>query len=109
QVGSAPGYGFFSVSETSLMYRYGVAGNTQLTWYDRKGLPAGTVGEPGKYTNVKISPDGMKAVVLKATPDQSAIDFWEADLAHGNMLRFTFDPNPKGGPAWSSDGTRVAY
>jgi serine/threonine protein kinase len=32
---------------------------SQLTWFDRTGKPAGTVGMPGSYNNVSLSPDGL--------------------------------------------------
>jgi dipeptidyl aminopeptidase/acylaminoacyl peptidase len=108
RVGGGGSYGFFSASQNgSLVYIHGTEGNLQLTWYDRKGQVAGAPGEPGHFSNVKVSPDGTKAIVART--DGANTDLWLVDLMRGSNIRFTFDPAPDGGPVWSPDGSRVAW
>ena len=62
----------FSASMTGVLaYRTGEfrgsAGTiTQLTWFDRAGKALGTVGEPGLYNTVALSPDGTRVAVSRA-------------------------------------------
>ena len=45
----------------ALAYHSGnVAGGLQLEWFDRSGKSQGTVGTPGLYNDVALSPDGNR-------------------------------------------------
>ena len=101
-------YGVFSVSNTgALAYRTGSGPQTRLTWFDLQGNPAGTIGDPGDYTNPAISPDGRRVAV--AMGPQGNRDIWILDVARGNSTRFTFDPARDDFPAWSPDGKTIAF
>jgi eukaryotic-like serine/threonine-protein kinase len=53
----------FSVSENGVLaYRNGpvTSGNVQLAWFDRTGKPVETIGMPGGYRGVDVSPDGKR-------------------------------------------------
>ncbi len=100
---------------------FGVAGNgtlvaqtgkgavkSQLKWFDRSGRPAGTVGPPGSFGNLRLSPDGRRVAVDQAEPDGRRIGIWIHELTNDAATRFTF-----GGydqlPIWSPDGKQVAF
>jgi Tol biopolymer transport system component len=101
-------YGLFSVSDTgTLVYRTGAASKLTLTWLDQNGNPAGTLGEPGEYSNPAISPDGTR-VAVDVGP-AGLRDIWMLDVTRGTSSRFTFDPANDDSPVWSPDGKSIVF
>ncbi len=100
----------FAVSDHGLLaYQTGGSGGqTQLTWLDRAGKPAGTVGPPGRLTTPRLSRDG-KRVAVRILDPQSVGDIWIYDLERNTPTRFTFDPSDEFGPLWSRDDSRVLF
>jgi Tol biopolymer transport system component len=115
------GPAFFSVSTTgALAYRTGVsiAGNptTQLTWFDRGGKVLGTVGEPGQYDTVALSPNGTQVAVSRNDPQAASrggarghTDIWLHEFSRARPTRFTFDPGLDNMAVWSPDGSRILF
>jgi hypothetical protein len=68
----------------------GIAGNMQLTWYDRTGKPLDKVGPPGDLTWFSLSPDGAKVALSRREPRTGLFDVWIRDLAHDNESPITF-------------------
>jgi serine/threonine protein kinase/Tol biopolymer transport system component len=82
---------------------------SQLTWFDRTGKPAGTVGMPGSYNNVSLSPDGRSVATDQTDPDGRKIDIWVHEPARGTARRLTFDPALDQTPVWSPDGKQILF
>ena len=81
---------------------------TQLTWLDRNGRPLGTVGQPGRFTNLDLSPDEKRVAV--SLRDNGNNDIWIVDLSrNGDRFRLTDDPGQDFDPSWSSDGRWIAF
>jgi Tol biopolymer transport system component/predicted Ser/Thr protein kinase len=97
----------FSASENGvLVYATGGAGGLgQLTWFERSGKQAGTVGSPGAIQWPAISPDGAKVAFEQGDPP----DIWVHDLARGSESRFTFGPQANMFAQWSADGGHIAF
>ena len=49
---------------------------SQLTWFDRGGKLAGTVGKPASYSNVRLSPDGRRVATNQTVPNGRSNDIW---------------------------------
>jgi hypothetical protein len=111
----------FSASTGVVAYRTSGVGNptTQLTWFDRAGKILGTVGEPGQYNNVALSPDGTRAAVTRNDSRAAGrgafgsvwgnTDIWLHEFSRGTSARFTFDPALDWMAVWSPDGSRIIF
>lgn len=82
----------------------------RLTWLDREGKVLGTFADLGVYRTLALSPDG-KRVAFERVDSQNAgnRDIWLYDFSRGVSTRFTFDAAWDGTPAWSPDGSRIAF
>jgi Tol biopolymer transport system component len=116
----AEGVASFSTAPTGvLVYRTGISsaagpsrGNIsgQLTWLDREGKVLGTVGDPGLYRTLAISPDGKRVAFERADPQNfSNRNIWLYEFARGVTTRFTFDSGWDGNPVWSPEGSRIVF
>ena len=86
----------------------GVSGQVQLAWVDRKGGPVGTVGAPGNYGQIALSPDGRQ-VALEMSDAEGQYDLWAMDVARGVTSRVTATPGSERDPLWSPDGRSLAF
>ena len=103
-------YAPFSVSENGiLVYRREVRDLTQLTWFDRHGKQLGTVGSPGRYDELALSPDGKRIALERMDSNLASSDIWLLDLATAGFSRFTFGPASQISPIWSPDGSRIVF
>jgi eukaryotic-like serine/threonine-protein kinase len=82
---------------------------SQLTWYERSGRPAGTVGAPDAIANPSLSPDGRRVVYDQIDRDGRNINIWIDELAGGVPARFTFSPAADQLPVWTPDGNRITF
>jgi TolB protein len=78
-----------------------------MTFFDRQGKPAGTVGDPGVYSQAALSPDGTQVAVIRN--DQGTTHVWVYDVATGKGTPITSDATPNASPVWSPDGRQIAY
>jgi Tol biopolymer transport system component len=110
-LGSFLGIGFFSASASGvLVYRTGAEGqSSQLTWFNRQGRVLGTIGDPGFYPNIALSPDGARAAVHRYEFQTSAQDVWILDFVTDGSQRFTFGPRRASSPVWSPDGSHIVF
>ena len=81
----------------------------QLTFLDREGKAVGTIGQPGRYGNVRYSPDGKRLLVLKNDPETGNNNIWVIDIATGKATSITNETQQINAPVWSRDGKHIAY
>src|SRR5262245_18084519 len=102
--------GFSAASSGVLAYRMGSsAATTQLRWADRYGRVLGTVGQPGRYRNVELSPDSTRVALEAMDAQGRTLDTWLGDPTREVTSSFTFDPANDLFPIWSPDGSRVVF
>jgi eukaryotic-like serine/threonine-protein kinase len=82
----------------------------QLTWFDRQGKVLGSVGDPGLYRTLALSPDGKRVAFERAdSENQVQRNLWLYDMDRGVTTRFTFDSGWDAAPIWSPDGSTIAF
>jgi len=81
----------------------------QLTLLDREGKTVRTIGQPGRYGDVRFSPDGTRVLAMKNDPDTGINNVWVYEIATGKATQITKETQPINSPVWSRDGKQIAY
>ena len=76
----------------------------RLTWFDRRGTPTGSVGQPGRFADPSIAPDGNRLAVIRFDDNGSAI--WVFEMTRGTATPLA---SPGARPVWSPDGSRIVF
>jgi Tol biopolymer transport system component len=93
----------------TIVYRPTNVATSMLTWFDRGGRRLGTLGNPGPYQLVVLSPQGRHATVVRGETELDSWDLWDGDLASGIFSRLTTDVGLDADPAWSPDERSLAF
>lgn len=95
---------WFSVSDTrTAVYVRGNPARTSLAWADREGNIEPIGDDQDAYRELRLSPDGTKAVV------RHGLEFWIHDLVRGTRTPLTqgFPSSTHG--LWSRDGRQIVF
>jgi len=98
---STTAFGLFSASENGVMAYSTGESTLQLTWFDRSGKKLSTVGDPGSFSTMNLSPDRNRAVV-----GFRERRIWIYDLLRGLSAPFASDSES---PIWSGDGKTILF
>jgi Tol biopolymer transport system component len=92
-----------------------------LSWYsppgawgqpmliDRQGHELKGLAESGSWYSPRLSPDGTRLVMSRASASNATGDLWVIDLARQVATRTTLDPGEDTNAIWSPDGTRLLF
>jgi Tol biopolymer transport system component len=99
----------FTVSENgALVYESGgEIADSQVTWHDRAGKQIDTVGPPGNYPSIGLSPDEKRVAVQR--DEKGSANIWLLDTTRNNLTRFTFELAWDFAPIWSPDGSGIVF
>jgi len=103
------GRAMFTTSRTGTIAYHSYANVARLVWVDRTGKEVGTVGAPGDYLNVRLSPDGGTVLFERTKPGIGTWDLWTTDLARNVETRLTSDPDSEAFPVWMPDGRAILF
>lgn len=78
----------------------------RLLWVDRDGRETPIDAPARAYTSPRISPDGSK-VAVNARDEE--LDIWVWEFERETLMRLSFNTGQDRFPAWSPDGTLIAY
>jgi Tol biopolymer transport system component len=81
----------------------------QLAWFGRDGRRLATVGAPGPYDQLSLSPSGRRVAIQRQDPESANIDIWLLDLGTGVFSRLTADPRADVDPVWSPDERSIVF
>ena len=113
KVGFVLNHGMFSVSATGRLAYSVESASATLTWLDRQGKTLSTVGDPGTFFNMDLSPDEQHVAISRAMHSPGAratVDLWRIDLARSALAtKLTDHPGWEWDPDWSPDGAQIAY
>jgi Tol biopolymer transport system component len=103
--------GAFTVSENGrLAYEPGPPSRAALlTWFDRSGRELGSVGPPGDYGGIRLSPDGDHCAVEIRDPVTGMMGVWVMELTRGVATRLSSAGSMNVSPTWSPDGGRIVW
>ncbi len=97
----------FSASAAgTLAYMTGTALSFEMSWFDRAGRKGASVGDPGPWVQMALSPDNRQLAVQR--DNTSVSDIWLFDLVRSVSSKFTTDGG-NNGPVWSPDGKELAF
>ena len=85
----------------------GGANPNQLTWFDRNGKTAGSIGSVADYRGIELSPDEHR---LAEHPHEAVGggDLWLRDLSRETTTRLTFGGHNTS-PVWSPDDKQFVF
>jgi serine/threonine-protein kinase len=92
----------YATGRTSSSY-----GIRTLVWVDKTGREEPIDAPARAWWWPQISPDGRRLGLHIMDP--ANMDAWIYELAHGPLVRVTFNPAQDGYPVWTRDGKRIVY
>ena len=109
-----PGYGQLPtdpVERAKVVAQFFEANARWLTLFDREGKEVTVVGQRDVYNQPVLSPDRTRVAVIKVDLDKEVSNLFVLDVATGKATQVTFNQTREqtSGPAWSPDGSQVAY
>ena len=102
------GWADFSARPNTLAFR-SAQSVRRLTWFDRAGKALGTIGDPGSYLDLAVSPDGKRVLYSRARPGIWTYDVWSFDLDRGVETAVTNGVDSEFAPIWLPDGKAIVY
>ena len=97
----------FAASATGMLtYRTLTAEVFQMSRVDRLGRRGTSIGDPGPWVQMAMSPNDRQLAVQRDRT--AASDIWLFDLGRSVSSKFTVDGG-NNGPVWSPDGSELAF
>ncbi len=99
----------FSAAEGVLVLAPPPLVRSRLTWFDRSGRSAGSVGEPDFFFTYRLSPDEKRLVADVYNLSRGKVEVRILDLATGAGVKQIAGLFNNFQPVWSADGSRIFF
>jgi Tol biopolymer transport system component len=100
----------FTASRTGAVAYHSHSDTSKLVWRTRQGAEAGTVGKPGGYLSVRISPDGRTVLFDRMARGSGSWDLWTVDLTRDYVeTNVTSDRGSEVTPVWRRDSRGFVF
>jgi Tol biopolymer transport system component/predicted Ser/Thr protein kinase len=111
QVGysAATGWAAFTASPTGMIAAQMRRDESRLAWFDRGGRELTSVGAPGAYFTLSLSPNDQSILFTRLRPELGTYDLWVTDLARLTEAPVTSSPGMETGEVWMPNGRAVLY
>jgi Tol biopolymer transport system component/tRNA A-37 threonylcarbamoyl transferase component Bud32 len=109
EINTGSGAAAFAVSNTGvLVYQTIRSPMSRLVWIDQEGRQTAIPGEPARYSEFSLSPDGSR-VAAAIWNDATERDIWLIDARRGVRTRLTSGPDDDSDPVISPDGASIVH
>lgn len=98
----------FSVSRSGVLVYLPGGDSSRLTWTRPDGASDDVVAT-GDLMNIRLSPDGRRALFSRAAPGLGTYDLWALDLGRRVEWRLTSEPTSEIGGQWLPDGGGIVF
>jgi Tol biopolymer transport system component len=98
-----------AANDGTVAFRRDATLKMRVAWYDRTGRHLATIGDPGEYEGVSLSPDGARVAFGAFYPDEGLNHISLCGAGEGVPRRFTFSRSNQYSPIWSPDSAQVAF
>jgi len=106
---TADGRGLFVASDRVLITAQVVSRARLLAWFDPDGQPRGTIGEPGDFWEVRLSPDDRDVAVTTLAPLLRTLDVAVVPADGGRQELLSLAVAADRHPVWAPDGRAILY
>jgi len=98
-----------AISQNGTLARLRLSTESAFSWMDRNGTSMGAVGEPGRYSDLRLSPDGQHIALSRPEPGSMNMAIWLFDLRRQVPSRLTSMVGVLRYPVWSPDGSTIVF
>jgi Tol biopolymer transport system component/tRNA A-37 threonylcarbamoyl transferase component Bud32 len=98
-----------AANDGTLAFRRDATLRMRLAWYDRSGRRLSTIGEPGEYEGVSLSPDNTRVAFGAFYPDEGLNHISICGTGEQVPRRFSFNRTNQYSPIWSSDSQHIVF
>jgi Tol biopolymer transport system component len=99
----------FSASQNGVLVYSSTSVNSRvrLAWYNREGVRQRSIGDPGLYSEPRLSPDEKRLAVTIVDSAAGKRDIWVLELSTGILSRVT--SHSCQGQQWSPDSRELVF
>jgi len=101
--------GFAGGAARTIAWRSPILRRGTLRWRARDGSLLAETGFSGPYDQVRLSPDGTRAVTDKSSDKGVGDDIWVLEFARKLETRLSTHPENDQGGQWSRDGRTIVF
>jgi Tol biopolymer transport system component len=96
-----------SASQNGVLVYTGGLGSLQLAWHNREGIRQASVGEPGIYQELDLSPDERRVALKRYNTATDISELWILEISTGILSRLSSHSSDE--PHWAPSGQELVF